>query len=58
MPFLTDSWHLLFKFALGGETGDEEAKNLVASGLVQAIDLKESFDSLTRLIKQMLSTQK
>ncbi len=44
--------------ALSGEASDEEAKKLVACGVVQAIDLKESFDSLTRLIKQMLSTQK
>jgi len=41
--------------ALGGEGSDEGAKELVTSGLVQAIDFKESFDSLTPLIKQMLS---
>ncbi len=44
--------------ALGGEGSDEGARKLVASGLVQAIDFKESFDSLTRLIKQMLSASK
>ncbi|MDJ0736837.1 MAG: hypothetical protein QNJ47_22685 [Nostocaceae cyanobacterium] len=41
--------------ALGGETTDEGVSELVASGLIQAIDFKQSFDSLTRLIKQMLS---
>jgi len=40
--------------ALTGEGSDEGAKELVASGLVQAIDFKESIDSLTRLIKHML----
>lgn len=44
--------------ALRGEATDERACELVASGLVQAIDLKESFDSLTRLINEMFSAQK
>ncbi|MDJ0617856.1 MAG: hypothetical protein QNJ63_14125 [Calothrix sp. MO_192.B10] len=44
--------------ALRGEASDHQAKELVASGLVQAIDLKESFDILTQLIKEMLSAQK
>jgi hypothetical protein len=42
---------------LRGEATDERAKELVASGLVQAIDLTESFDSLTRLINEMFSAQ-
>jgi hypothetical protein len=42
---------------LRGEATDERAKELVASGLVQAIDLTESFDSLTRLLNKMFSAQ-
>ncbi|WP_353931395.1 hypothetical protein WJM97_01985 [Okeanomitos corallinicola TIOX110] len=42
-------------FALEGEASDEEVRELVASGLVQAIDFKDSFDSLTELIKSYLS---
>ena len=41
--------------ALRGETTDEGVRELVASGLVQAIDFKESFDDLTELIKSYLS---
>ncbi len=41
--------------ALNGETTEEGVRDLVASGLVQAIDFKESFDSLTQLIKSYLS---
>ncbi|MEO1374576.1 MAG: hypothetical protein AAFW70_09715 [Cyanobacteria bacterium J06635_10] len=40
---------------LRGENTDERAKELVASGLVQVLDFKESFDSLTQLIKSYLS---
>lgn len=40
--------------ALSGETIDEGARKLVASGLVQAIDLKESFDNVTQVIKLYL----
>lgn len=43
--------------ALRGEATDERARELVASGLVQAIDLKESFDSLTQLMNEMFSAQ-
>ncbi len=39
---------------LRGENTDEGAKELVASGLVQILDFKESFDSLTHLIKSYL----
>ncbi|MBV6623091.1 MAG: hypothetical protein KI793_09145 [Rivularia sp. (in: Bacteria)] len=40
--------------ALHGENIDEGAKELVASGLVQILDFKESFDSLTQLVKSYL----
>ncbi len=40
--------------ALHGEITDEEVRKLVASGLVQAIHLKESFDSVTQVIKSYL----
>ncbi|MEM9927208.1 MAG: hypothetical protein AAF915_26280 [Cyanobacteria bacterium P01_D01_bin.50] len=40
---------------LHGENTDEWARQLVASGLVQAMDFKESFDKLTQLIKSHLS---
>lgn len=40
--------------ALRGETTDEGARELVASGLVQVIDLKDSFDSVTQVIKSYL----
>ncbi|MGB3636551.1 MAG: hypothetical protein WBA39_03030 [Rivularia sp. (in: cyanobacteria)] len=40
--------------ALHGENTDEGAKELVASGLVQILDFKENFDSLTHLIKSYL----
>lgn len=43
--------------ALGGEATDEPVRELVASGLVQAIDLQESFDNLRRLINEMLGAQ-
>ena len=43
--------------ALRGEATDERGRELVASGLAQAIDLTESFDSLTRLINEMFSAQ-
>ncbi|MDJ0617578.1 MAG: hypothetical protein QNJ63_12680 [Calothrix sp. MO_192.B10] len=42
--------------ALRGEASDEGVRELVASRLVQAIDLKENFDSLSQLINEMLST--
>lgn len=48
----------LLAAALRGEATDERACELVASGQVQAIDLCESFDSLTRLINEMFSAQK
>ncbi|MBD1860075.1 MULTISPECIES: hypothetical protein [Trichocoleus] len=38
---------------LRGEATDERARELVASGLVRAIDLTESFDSLTRSLNEM-----
>ncbi|WP_199248298.1 hypothetical protein [[Phormidium] sp. ETS-05] len=41
--------------ALRGETAEERAKEIAASGLVQAFEMKDSFDSLTRLMKQMFS---
>ena len=44
--------------SLRGEATDEEARELVASGLVRAVDMKESFDNLTQLINQMFSAQK
>lgn len=40
--------------AIDGETTDEGAKELVASGLVQILDFKESFVSTTELIKSYL----
>lgn len=40
--------------ALLGENTDKRAKDLVDSGLVQAIDSKKSFDTLTQLIKSYL----
>ena len=43
---------------LRGEETDEQMRELVASGLVQAIDLKESFECLTQLINDMFSAQK
>lgn len=43
---------------LRGQPTDEPARELVASGLVQAIDLKDNFDNITRLLDQMFSTQK
>lgn len=43
--------------ALRGEQADEQVRELVATGLVQAINLRESFDSLTRLINEMFSAQ-
>lgn len=43
--------------ALHGEATDERASELVASGLVQAIDMTESFDSLTRSINEMFSAK-
>jgi hypothetical protein len=39
---------------LGGETTDEEVRELVASGLVQAIDLKGNFDNVAQVIKSYL----
>jgi hypothetical protein len=42
---------------LRGEATDVRARELVASGLAQAIDLTESFDSLTRLLNEMFSAQ-
>ncbi|GAB1545195.1 hypothetical protein NUACC21_78710 [Scytonema sp. NUACC21] len=41
--------------ALHGDTTDEQARELVGSGLIQAIDLKASFDSVTQLIKLYLA---
>ena len=43
--------------ALRGEATDERASELVASGLAQAIDLTEGFDSVTRLLSEMFSAQ-
>jgi hypothetical protein len=43
--------------ALRGEATDERARELVASGLAQAIDMTESFDRLTRLLNEMFSAQ-
>lgn len=43
--------------ALRGEATDDRARELVASGLVQAIDLKDSFDSLRKLINEMFSAK-
>ena len=40
--------------ALQGENTDEGAKELVASGLVQILDFKENFESLTQLVKSYL----
>ena len=37
--------------ALGGETSDRQAKELVGSGLIKAIDLKDNFENLTQSIK-------
>ncbi|MCJ8283655.1 MAG: hypothetical protein MJK14_28710 [Rivularia sp. ALOHA_DT_140] len=37
--------------ALGGESSDSQAKELAASGLIKAIDLKDDFDNLTQSIK-------
>lgn len=41
--------------ALRGESADEGVRKLVASGLVGAIDFKDSFDITTELIKSYLS---
>ena len=43
--------------ALRGEKVDDLARELVATELLQAIDLKESFEGLTRLINEMFSAQ-
>jgi hypothetical protein len=43
--------------ALRGEVTDERARTLVASNLVQAIDLTEEPDTLANVIKEMLSVK-
>lgn len=43
--------------ALSGEATDDRVRELVASGLVQAIDMQESFDHLRRLINEMLGAK-
>lgn len=40
--------------ALHGKTSDSQANELVTSGLIKAIDLKENFENLTRSIKSYL----
>ncbi|MDY6783582.1 MAG: hypothetical protein SW833_13735 [Cyanobacteriota bacterium] len=42
--------------ALQGETNDEQAREFVATGLVQAIALEDNFESVARLVSEMLST--
>lgn len=43
---------------LRGESADEGARKLVTSGLVQAIDLRDSFDSVTQVIESYLGQTK
>ncbi|NET74111.1 MAG: hypothetical protein F6K62_25225 [Sphaerospermopsis sp. SIO1G2] len=44
--------------ALAGEVSDEGVRELVASGLVSSIDINDSLESLTELIKSYLCQQK
>lgn len=44
--------------ALRGEATEDLVQELVASGLVQAVDMNESFDRLSREIKEILDTER
>ncbi len=44
--------------ALRGEATEERARKIVASGLLQVIDMKDSFDSLSRAIKERFAAPK
>ena len=48
----------LLAAVLRGEAIDERAETLVASGLVQAIDLEAGLEALTQIIEEIFSTEK